>query len=444
MISVKHDNKKQKWEETGFPLVCETCLGDNPYIRMTKEPYGKPCKICDVPFTVFAWQAGTYGRLKKVEICKTCAKIQHVCQVCVFDLRYGLPVQLRDKILQEEGAITRNIVVSRSDANRSWQNAQNERKISEDSHSFSSIQSRNNIRAVSRLQSMARMEPRYDRNLAKLCSFYARGECNRGSNCPFRHEHPRDRNDPLSKQNTKDRFYGINDPVATSMIGKAKEYAEKRKEENRTRGDERSVSTCYIRFGNNRNENNSSGDKITEIDVRDGFYSFGEISAIKMHGVVGAFVEYTSSEATELAISGMNRKEWKGRILYVNWARQPKRGNENSQIISRETRENISIVPPPGEIVSTDIILPEGFNPSFRPSSQRKSDEMLEKSTTASSSTSNVGISRFLIQKPGIRPIRHMGSCIVSKNSPREAAPKLYYPSTNPGRLGTHSKYIKN
>jgi len=48
MTSIKKDASKQKWEETEFPLVCETCLGDNPYVRMTKETHGKKCKICEV------------------------------------------------------------------------------------------------------------------------------------------------------------------------------------------------------------------------------------------------------------------------------------------------------------------------------------------------------------------------------------------------------------
>jgi pre-mRNA-splicing factor RBM22/SLT11 len=31
MASVKRDDVKQKWEETEFPLVCETCLGYVPF-----------------------------------------------------------------------------------------------------------------------------------------------------------------------------------------------------------------------------------------------------------------------------------------------------------------------------------------------------------------------------------------------------------------------------
>ncbi|KAK0182049.1 hypothetical protein PV327_000220 [Microctonus hyperodae] len=32
---------RQNWEDADFPILCPTCLGDNPYIRMTKEKYGK-------------------------------------------------------------------------------------------------------------------------------------------------------------------------------------------------------------------------------------------------------------------------------------------------------------------------------------------------------------------------------------------------------------------
>ncbi|CAM9818476.1 unnamed protein product [Choristocarpus tenellus] len=56
---------------------------------MTKEPHGKACKICDRPYTVFRWKAGTQGRIKSTQLCQTCAKLKNACQTCVLDLQYG-------------------------------------------------------------------------------------------------------------------------------------------------------------------------------------------------------------------------------------------------------------------------------------------------------------------------------------------------------------------
>ena len=94
------------------------------------------------------------------------------------------------------------------------------------------------------LKQLARTEPYYKRNRPHLCSFYAKGECNRGDDCPyrcvfvllppslhppvmqaylfvpvlavFRHEMPV--NNDLSKQNIQDRYFGNNDPVARKIL----------------------------------------------------------------------------------------------------------------------------------------------------------------------------------------------------------------------------------
>lgn len=72
-------------------------------------------KICTRPFTVFRWKAGTKGRYKKTEVCQTCAKMKNVCQTCLFDLEYGLPVQVRDKFLEEN-----QVVIPANTANRDF------------------------------------------------------------------------------------------------------------------------------------------------------------------------------------------------------------------------------------------------------------------------------------------------------------------------------------
>ncbi|KAJ0509099.1 putative transcription factor C3H family [Helianthus annuus] len=75
------------------------------------------------------------------------------------------------------------------------------------------------VRPNDTLLKLQRTTPYYQRNRAHICSFYIRGECTRGAECPYRHEMPV--TGELSQQNIKDRYYGINDPVALKLLNKA-------------------------------------------------------------------------------------------------------------------------------------------------------------------------------------------------------------------------------
>ena len=99
-LQIRSGMPKQGWEVSDFPIVCQTCLGENPYVRMMKSYFNKECKICFRPFTVFRWKPGVKARYKKTEICQTCAKAKNVCQTCLLDLEYGLPVEVRDKFME--------------------------------------------------------------------------------------------------------------------------------------------------------------------------------------------------------------------------------------------------------------------------------------------------------------------------------------------------------
>ena len=46
--------------------------------------------------------------------------------------------------------------------------------------------------------------PYYKRNWPHLCSFWVKGECKRGEECPYKHEKPTDPDDSLADQNIKD------------------------------------------------------------------------------------------------------------------------------------------------------------------------------------------------------------------------------------------------
>ena len=79
-----------------FPVVCETCLGKNPFMRMSRQPQGKECKICQRPFTVHRWTPGPRLRPRRTEICQTCCKLKNICSVCALDLTVKMPVRARD------------------------------------------------------------------------------------------------------------------------------------------------------------------------------------------------------------------------------------------------------------------------------------------------------------------------------------------------------------
>lgn len=69
----------------------------------------------------------------------------------------------------------------------------------------------------------------------------------------FRHEMPNAPDDPLASQNIKDRFYGVNDPVAEKMMKRASTMPKLEPP------DDKSITTLYV---------GGLDDKITENDLR--------------------------------------------------------------------------------------------------------------------------------------------------------------------------------
>ncbi len=90
-----------------------------------------------------------------------------------------MPVQVRDSILAEHEKVT----LASEDVNRGVQLEAFERSLADGTASLPY----GKAAASALLQRMARRTPYYQRNKAHLCSFFARGECNRGSSCPYRY-----------------------------------------------------------------------------------------------------------------------------------------------------------------------------------------------------------------------------------------------------------------
>ncbi|OMJ08610.1 Pre-mRNA-splicing factor RBM22 [Smittium culicis] len=172
--------------------------------------------------------------------------------------RYRLPVQVRDTALElEEKA-------PRSDVNRQFYAQSLDKKIENGlvDTDFSGLK---NSAGREKLTRLARADPYYKRNLPHICSFYVKGECKRGNECPYRHELP-EPDGELSKQNIVDRYHGTNDPVAKKILAKAKPN------DVFTTPLDKSITTLFI-----TNLDNSIH---TEKELRSYFESFGEIKSI--------------------------------------------------------------------------------------------------------------------------------------------------------------------
>lgn len=313
------DHEADGWERSDFPIICESCLGDNPYVRMTKADYDKECKICTRPFTVFRWRPGRDARFKKTEICQTCSKLKNVCQVCLLDLEYGLPVQVRDTAL----SINSNDAIPKSDVNREYFAEEHDRRARAGIDYESSYGKARPSDTILKLQ---RTQPYYKRNRAHVCSFYVRGECTRGAECPYRHEMPV--TGELSQQNIKDRYYGVNDPVALKLLNKAGEMPSLEPPE------DESIKTLYV---------GGVDARITEQDLRDNFYAHGEIESIKMHPQKAfAFVTYTTREGAEKAAEELSNKlVIKGLRLKLMWGKPQTQRPEGES--SDEVRQQAAI-----------------------------------------------------------------------------------------------------
>lgn len=45
MLANKQGAGRSGAEAAETPILCETCLGPNPYVQMTKQSFGKECKV---------------------------------------------------------------------------------------------------------------------------------------------------------------------------------------------------------------------------------------------------------------------------------------------------------------------------------------------------------------------------------------------------------------
>lgn len=159
--------------------------------------------------------------------------------------------------------------------------------------------------------------PSYKRNQAHVCSFYVRGECNRGKACPYRHTDITEEDlESMKKgqgsidERIRNRFHGINDPVAKKILDRVKEVNVP------TPPEDLNITTVFL--GGVTEE---SG--ITEEMLRESLESFGKIKGVKMILKQGcAFVSFHARESAEQAVEAIfDRFFVNNKKLKVLWAK---------------------------------------------------------------------------------------------------------------------------
>ncbi|CAH2352526.1 pre-mRNA-splicing factor Slt11p [[Candida] railenensis] len=97
-------NFKSGEEVDEYPDICERCLGTDRNVKMLKQNNGAECKTCSRPFNVYMWKPSiSVKKHSKTIICLTCARARNCCQSCMFDITYGIPLDVRDAALKMAG-----------------------------------------------------------------------------------------------------------------------------------------------------------------------------------------------------------------------------------------------------------------------------------------------------------------------------------------------------
>jgi len=406
-----------------FPFICEVCLGPNPYLRMIKMPQSRECKISGRPYTAFRWQPGTEARYKETIIAAEVAIAKNVCQVCLMDMEFNLPVAVRDRLMTKGGAGSSadgNIAAPTSDINKEfyWEN---QRQMMQEGtlQGYQSGggaggkmvgQSFEKLAALSRNTSSS---PYYDRNLPKLCSFWCLQTCTRvvNSACPYRpcngtfrfpelasrhQEHlstlvrklhadgavsvMRDTSPEMdeirellrdSQRGSRDkairaRYHGSEeDTLAQKYLDRAQSMAELTPPEDE--------GICSLWIGGLPPAAPGMA-QIGKQDLQDAFYSYGEISEIRvMSERRCAIVTYTMRKSAEEAAAALHKRlTIKGVKLKLWWARSAGR-EEGGKGGGKGGKGGGTFAPPPGSIPPPGQMPPPGLPggsmyPSMNPS----------------------------------------------------------------------------
>jgi len=144
-----------------------------------------------------------------------CSKAKNVCQTCLLDLEFGLPVQVRDAALATTQGTKQ---IPKSAVNREFYFQQIEKAGETGSIASPYDISKYHAFVHHLAQQQKNTSSTPARNKPHVCSFFAKGTCNRGDQCPYRHEISPHTNQTGSITNMRARYFGKGDEVGEKIL----------------------------------------------------------------------------------------------------------------------------------------------------------------------------------------------------------------------------------
>jgi pre-mRNA-splicing factor RBM22/SLT11 len=251
-------------------------------------------------------------------VCKTCAKSQNVCQCCLHDLTYGVPVAVRNAILKRHGGSVQFKAGSQVAVDYTTQKMAS--AAASGSHAGQRVSDGAHEELMRIKQARSRHGPDYSRNLPKFDTFDSKGENKRaaGEN-PYRTgpqpEHWIKDNKSL-QDSIKDRFFGVDDKIADRMMNKMDGNG---KAEALTPPADPGIVTLWL---------GGVTEAVSEAAIRDTFSKYGAVSRVSIKASAScAFVDFISRQAAEAAATTTgSRVTIEGTPLRVDWGKQVKGG----------------------------------------------------------------------------------------------------------------------
>jgi len=251
-------------------------------------------------------------RLRKTEICQSCARLKNVCQSCILDLRWGLPVQVRDAVLADpKGALKRK--VPQLPVNRDYFNAVNASKLARLGSEETLLADDISEEQERILDQLSARRNHSKRNLPPPCSFYAKGACSRGESCPFLHQLVQERGPSL--KSFRERYFGQDDPDAEAMMDRNNDLLAKfrKTERKEVENGNKSLFVQGLRAG------------VTDETLRSFFQIYGPIEEVKLlsDGTAAIITFVEASRAEEAAKETLGMVEIKDSVtIQVAWAKE--------------------------------------------------------------------------------------------------------------------------